>query len=202
MKRLYENIEDINIKGSPSELYSAVTAMDITLQSIAEGTERLFTIVSKYTASNSGVQYNKMMDRIYQLRDILLRSSEELNVMQNEVVAYINKVFRYEGMAETATKPNTYMVQKASVSVNTDGMKFILSDMLDVESALTEYSETIYSLAVRLNDEKNQLASIWNDSQYADFSSFLESVCREIIDALKTFDDYRLSLEEKIKELS
>ena len=202
MKRLYENIEDINIKGSPSELYSAVTAMDITLQSIAEGTERLFTIVSKYTASNSGVQYSKMMDRIYQLRDILLRSSEELNVMQNEVVAYINKVFRYEGMSETATKPNAYIVQKASVSVDTDGTKFILSDMLDVAAALRNYSERVYHHIKTINEKKNSIAAVWRDTQYDDFAEFVSEVTRNVVDAIKLFEDYVIYLEEKIKELS
>ena len=73
--------------------------------------------------------------------------------------------------------------------------------MLDVESALSEYSEAIYSQAVKFNEEKDQLASIWNDAQYKDFSEFVESVCKEIIDALKVFDEYRTTLAEKIKEL-
>lgn len=201
MKRLYENIEEISIKGSPAELYTAVTSMDVTLQKIADGTEHLFGIVARYNASNQGMQYNKMMEKIYQLRDILLRSSEELNIMQNEVVAFMNKVFRYEDMSVVAPRPNAYMVQKTTLTIESSGVEFILSDMLDVESALNEYSETIYSQAVKFNEEKDQLASIWNDAQYKDFSSFVESVCKEIIDALKVFDEYRTTLSEKIKEL-
>lgn len=201
MKRLYENIEEINIKGSPADLYTAVTSMDVTLQSIAEGTERLFEIVAKYNASNQGAQYNKMIEKIYQLRDTLLRSSEELNIMQNEVVSFMNKVFRYEDMSEVAPRPNSYMVQKTSLNTGTSGTGFVLSDMLDVEAALGEYSEAIYAQAVKFNEEKDQLSSIWNDAQYKDFSSFVESVCREIIEALKIFDAYRSTLAEKIKEL-
>ena len=202
MKRLYENIEEINIKGSPTQLYEAVTAMDVTLQGIADGTEQLFGIVAKYSAVNHGAQYSRMMETVYQLRDTLIRSSTELNVMQNEVVAYMNKVFRYEEMSEVAAKPNAYMVQKATVNVDNTGTGFVLSDMLDVESALSEYSEAIYSQAVKLNQEKDQLASIWCDSQYDDFATFVESVCRDIIDALKIFDDYRINLDERIKELN
>ncbi len=202
MKKLYENIEEINIKGSPSELYSAVTSMDTILQSIAEGTERLFDVIAKYSATNRGAQYSKMMDKIYRLRDILLLSSEELNVMQNEVVAYMNKVFRYEEIPEVAAKPNVYSVQKATINADTNGTGFVLSDMLEIESALGEYSEAIYLQAVKLNDEKNQLGFIWCDAQYTDFSVFIESVCHEIIDALKVFDEYRLKLDDKIKELS
>ena len=201
MKRLYENIEEINIKGSPAELYTAVTSMDMTLQSIAEGTEHLFGIVAKYNASNQGAQYSKMMEKIYQLRDTLLRSSEELNIMQNEVVAFMNEVFRYEDMSEVAPRPNSYMVQKTALNIENSGTSFVLSDMLDVESALSEYSEAIYSQAVKFNEEKDQLASIWSDAQYKDFSDFVESVCKEIIDALKVFDEYRTTLAEKIKEL-
>lgn len=201
MKRLYENIEEINIKGSPAELYTAVTSMDVTLQSIAEGTEHLFEIVSKYNASNQGAQYNRMMEKIYQLRDTLLRSSEELNVMQNEVVRFMNKVFRYEDMSEAAPRPNSYMVQKTALNIENTGTAFVLTDMLDVESALRDYSEAIYSQAVKFNDEKNRLESVWNDAQYKDFSEFVESVCKEIIDSLKVFDEYRTVLAEKIKEL-
>lgn len=93
------------------------------------------------------------------------------------------------------------MVQKTALNIENSGTSFVLSDMLDVESALSEYSEAIYSQAVKFNEEKDQLASIWSDAQYKDFSDFVESVCKEIIDALKVFDEYRTTLAEKIKEL-
>ena len=88
------------------------------------------------------------------------------------------------------------MVQKTTLNIENSGTSFLLSDMLDVESALSEYSEAIYSQAVKFNEEKDQLASIWNDAQYKDFSEFVESVCKEIIDALKVFDEYRTTLAD------
>ena len=48
MRKLYENIEDIHIKGSPAELTEIITAMDISLQKISEGTEQLTLKLIKY----------------------------------------------------------------------------------------------------------------------------------------------------------
>ena len=55
MKKLYENIEDINIKGGVEQLSEMVRAMDISLQNIADNTDRLVGYLIKYSVSNKGV---------------------------------------------------------------------------------------------------------------------------------------------------
>ena len=95
MRKLYENIEDIYIKGSPAELTSIITSMDISLQNISEGTEQLAAKLVKYSDSNKGTQYERIVARLLALRDVLYQASVDLNGMQNEIVAYQNKIFRY-----------------------------------------------------------------------------------------------------------
>ena len=63
-------------------------------------------------------------------------------------------------MSEVAPRPNTYMVQKTTLNIESSGTEFVLSDMMDVESALGEYSESIYSQAVKFNEEKDQLQTL------------------------------------------
>ena len=105
MRKLYENIEDIYIKGSPAELTTIITAMDISLQNISEGTEQLAAKLIKYSESNKGTQYEKVISTLIALRDVLYQASVDLNGMQNEVVEYQNKIFRYEDMMELARLP-------------------------------------------------------------------------------------------------
>lgn len=202
MRKLYENIEDIYIKGSPAELTSIITAMDISLQNISEGTEQLAAKLVKYSDSNKGTQYERIIAKLLVLRDVLYQASVDLNGMQNEIVAYQNKIFRYEDMPELASAPNPHMVQRINIRVEVSQVQFNLAEMMSVSAELRNYSEAIIYHTQNLLDSKEQVATIWLDSQYTIFAQFIDDVCKEIIDALKSFDEYVLVLEEKIKELS
>lgn len=202
MRKLYENIEDIYIKGSPAELTTIITAMDISLQNISEGTEQLAAKLIKYSESNKGTQYEKVISTLIALRDVLYQASVDLNGMQNEVVEYQNKIFRYEDMMELAAAPNPHMVQRINIHVEVSAVQFNLAEMMEVSAELRNYSEAIFYHARNLLDHKEQAAAIWLDSQYTIFARFIDEVCAEIVDALKLFDEYILVLEEKIKELN
>lgn len=202
MRKLYENIENIYIKGSPAELTSIITAMDISLQNISEGTEQLAAKLVKYSDSNKGTQYERIIAKLLVLRDVLYQASVDLNGMQNEIVAYQNKIFRYEDMPELASAPNPHMVQRINIRVEVSQVQFNLAEMMSVSAELRNYSKAIIYHTQNLLDSKEQVATIWLDSQYTIFAQFIDDVCKEIIDALKSFDEYVLVLEEKIKELS
>ena len=202
MRKLLENNEDIYIKGSPAELTSIITAMDISLQNISEGTEQLAAKLVKYSDSNKGTQYERIIAKLLVLRDVLYQASVDLNGMQNEIVAYQNKIFRYEDMPELASAPNPHMVQRINIRVEVSQVQFNLAEMMSVSAELRNYSKAIIYHTKNLLDSKEQVATIWLDSQYTIFAQFIDDVCKEIIDALKSFDEYVLVLEEKIKELS
>lgn len=202
MRKLYENIEDIYIKGSPAELTEIITAMDISLQNISEGTEQLTLKLIKYSETNKGTQFDRVREKLVALRDILYQASVDLNGMQNEIVTYQNKIFRYEDMAESASVPNPHMVQRIDINVEVTSVQFNLSEMMTVSSELKNYSEAILYHTRQLAEKKNQAGSIWLDSQYDLFAQFIDDVCSEIIDGLKLFDEYILALDEKIKELN
>ena len=51
MKRLYENIEEINIKGSPAELYTAVTSIINDGKDLS--TQGYFTQIIRRTKHNA-----------------------------------------------------------------------------------------------------------------------------------------------------
>ena len=202
MRKLYENIEDIHIKGSPAELTEIITAMDISLQNISEGTEQLTLKLIKYSETNKGTQFDRVREKLVTLREILYQASVDLNGMQNDIVTYQNKIFRYEDMAELASVPNPHMVQRININVEVTSVQFNLSEMMTVSAELKNYSEAILYHTRQLAEKKNQAGSIWLDSQYDLFAQFIDDVCSEIIDGLKLFDEYILVLDEKIKELN
>ncbi len=202
MRKLYANIEDIYIKGSPAELTSIITAMDISLQNISEGTEQLAAKLIKYSESNKGTQFERVVTRLLALRDVLYQASVDLNGMQNEIVEYQNKIFRYEGMMELASAPNPHMVQRINIHVEVSSVQFNLSEMMSVSAELRNYSDAIFYHTKNLVDSKEQAAAIWLDTQYTIFAQFIDDICSEIVEALKMFDEYILVLEEKIKELN
>lgn len=53
-----------------------------------------------------------------------------------------------------------------------------------------------------INDKKNSIANIWQDSQYDDFAEFIDKIIKDVIDAIKVYDEYILLLDNKIKELN
>ena len=202
MKKLYENIEDIKIKGSVDQLSDIVRAMDISLQNIADNTDQLAGILIKFSASNKGAQYQKVVTTAMQLRDEMFDSSIELNEMQKQIVAYQNKVYRYEEIAASAQMPNPYLVQKRQISVDTSVVQFNRADMLQLSAALRNYSERVFHHIKTINEKKNASASIWQDSQYTTFAVFIDDVTSKVINAVKVYEEYVTHLEEKIKELT
>ncbi len=201
MKKLYENIEDIDIRGDIDQLTEVVKTIDISLQNIAANTEQLTEYLTKYSASNKGSQYERIVKTSLLLRDKVFLASQELNEMQNQVVAYQNKVYRYEDMTAQAQTPNPYLVTKKQVSVDTSGTKFSLQEMLELDSVLRNYSESVSHHMKVISEKKNAIGAVWCDRQYMDFSEYIDDIMRDLIEAIRGYEAYVLYLEEKIKEL-
>lgn len=203
MKKLYENIEDINIKGGVSRLSEMVTAMDISLQNMAENTEQLTMQLIRYSSSNKGTQYERVVNTTMKLRDELYQASMDLNEMQNQIVAYQNKIYRYEEMSESAAKPYPYLVNRnQNVNVETSVVQFSRTEMMNVAALLNNYGEKVFHQLRTINQKKNSIAMVWCDSQYEDFAEFIDVVTKSVLDVLKEYKDYVIYLEGKIKELS
>lgn len=201
MKKLYQNIEDIHIKGGVGELSDVVSAIDISLQNIADKTEELTNYLAKYSSSNKGAQYEKVVKTSLKLRDEMFDASVELNDMQNQIVAYQNKIYRYEDMAQSAPSPNPYLVTKRDVTVDTSVVQFNRTEMIELAATLRNYSEMVFHHIKTINQKKNSIASVWMDTQYDDFSVFIDDVTKSIVDAIKVYEEYVIVLEDKIKEL-
>ena len=202
MKRLYENIEDINISGGIDQLSEVVRTIDKSLQNIANNTDQLVEYLAKYSNSNKGAQYEKVIRTSMYLRDELFDAALELNDMQKQIVAYQNKIYRYEDMSESAQQPNPYLITKRQISVENSITQFNQSDMMEVVEILRNYSERVHHHIKMIEEKKNSIAAVWRDTQYDDFAEFIDEVTGKINDAIKLFEEYVNYLEEKIKELS
>lgn len=203
MKKLYENIEDINIKGGVSQLTEMVTAMDVSLQNMAANTEQLTMQLIRYSASNKGSQYERVVNTTMKLRDELYEASIELNEMQNQIVAYQNKIYRYEELNDSAAKPYPYLVNRnQSVNVETAVVQFNRTEMMNLVALLNNYGEKVFHQLRTIAQKKNSIAMVWCDSQYDDFAEFIDGVSKSVLEALKEYQNYVTYLNEKIKELS
>lgn len=144
MKKLYENIENIHIKGDISQLSEMVQTMDISLQNITDYSDKLSNYLEKYSNTNKGKQFEKVVKTSLNLRDKLYNASFELNCMQNQIVEYQNKIYRYEDMSESVAKVNPYLVKKRQISVDTSVMQFNKKDMMAVMATLKNYKERVF----------------------------------------------------------
>lgn len=201
MKRLFENIEDIYIKGDISELTSVVKVIDASMQNIADVSDQLAEKLAKYASSNKGLQFERVITTSVTLRDELYQASLELNDMQNQIVAYQNKIYRYEGLSQSAEVPNAYLVNRRAISYDSSEFMFSRTEMNEVCELLKNYRDFVSQHLSRVSDGRNDIGMIWQDTQYNDFSVFIDEVIKKVTDALGIYDDYRVYLENQIKEL-
>lgn len=202
MKKLFENIEDIYIKGDISDLTEIVTTIDMALQNIADNSDQLANILLTYGSSNKGRQFEKVVTTSEALRDELHEASIELNDMQNQIVEYQDKIYRYEGLPMSAQRPNPYLVSRRSISYDTSEFQFNRTEMTQLCNLLKDYQNNVMQYLSKINEGRNSIGMIWQDSQYNDFSAFIDEVIKKISDALKVYSYYTEDLEARIKELS
>lgn len=201
MKKLYQNIERINIKGDISQLSEVVRTIDISLQNITDYTDRLTVLLLRFSSSNKGAQFGKVVKTCLRLRDELFLVASELNEMQNQVVAFQNKIYRYEERAESAFEPNPFLAAKRQISTDQLSVRFDRVEMMQVVAALKNYKERVFYSMHSIEEKKNNLANVWLDNQYGIFSAFVDDVIKRIEKAIEIFDEYVIKLEERIKEL-
>lgn len=203
MKKLYENIENINIKGGVPQLTEMVTVIDVSLQNMAANTEQLTMQLNRYSTSNKGFQYERVVNTTLKLRDELYEASMELNEIQNQIVAYQNKIYRYEEMNDSVSKPYPYLVNRnQNVNVETAVVQFNRAEMMNLAALLNNYGEKVLYQLRTISQKKNSIAMVWCDSQYDDFAEFIDGVIKSVLAALKEYQNYVIYLNEKIKELN
>ncbi|MBR2295272.1 MAG: hypothetical protein IJ869_05880 [Clostridiales bacterium] len=201
MKKLYVNIEDIDIRGSVTDLTDMVNHMDNTLQDAAQSTEIITTLVVKYNSSNAGQQYSRMVAALMRLRDELYDASISMNEMENEIVIFQNKVMRYEGMLESVSAPNRYRVERARIHIEESSIQFRKSEMVQLSNELNSYGESLFYQFQSLARFKDEIGQIWRDSQYSDFAEFIDEVGASIFSGLSVFAEYLDYLNAAINEL-
>lgn len=202
MKKLYENIEDIFIEGNPENLTELITDIDNDMQTITNDTEQLTYNLIKYSEVIKGVQFKNTLDTVLVLSDTLSEASRELNRMQNEIVEYQNRIFRFEEMNSFASVPNKYIVERVMISADSLVRKYEVSELISLVQNLNDYSLNVSNFVREILDAKDNVSAIWRDSQFLLFSDFIDDICVEISNALKKFDAYAVYLDEKIKELN
>ncbi|MED9969350.1 MAG: hypothetical protein UFA98_04975 [Ruminococcus sp.] len=202
MKKLYENIEDIYIEGNPENLTELITDIDNDMQAITNDTEQLTYNLIKYSEVIKGIQFKNTLDTVLVLSDTLSEASRELNRMQNEIVEYQNRIFRFEEMNSFASVPNKYIVERVMISADSLVRKYEVSELISLVQNLNDYSLNVSNFVRKILDAKDNVSAIWRDSQFSLFSDFIDDICVEITNALKKFDAYAVYLDEKIKELN
>lgn len=199
MKKLYVNIEKVKITGGPKELYSVINVTDVSLRNMSEKTGKMIEFLSKYSENNKGIQFEKLINSTMRLRDDLCDASYEINDMLIQVVKFVNKLNQYEDSYETIPLPNQYTISKSQISSDVGSFQFGYDEMLEVERECREFREDIYQNIKNVNTKKNNIASIWMDPQYDDYSDFIQDITSKIVTALKVYDEYLQHLDDKIK---
>lgn len=201
MKKLNLNIEKIEIRGSIHLLTEVVTKIDIAIQQIAQSTHQLYDLLRQYSSVNAGQQYSNAVSTILKNSEVLYDASVDFNTLQRDVVAYQNKVLRYEDLNDVISAPNLHLVERTSINVDTNIVQFSREEMVGLVSSMKDYSMFVVEQIKTISTAKNDIGQVWRDPQYFEFAEFCDEICNVAVSGLKTLDDYSNELTEKIKEL-
>ena len=93
------------------------------------------------------------------------------------------------------------MAQKRPISTDVSQVQFHRDEMLQLVASLKNYGNSVLHHVKNINEKRNAAGRIWRDTQYRDFSAFVDDVTRSVQNALKEYEGYIREVEEKIKEM-
>ena len=194
------DIRKVVIKGEIRTLTSVVTQMGQRMQEVSIETENMKTTLLKYMSSNLGKQYDKAAKATLVLSEILYSASIEVNQLQNDIVDFQNKSYRFEEMSEHAVKPQPHLVQKAPVQVIKTMFYFGRDEMIVVANAIHKYCSNTQSIFKILVQNVNEIGRIWVDPLYNEFRENIYELVNKSSRYFNDLEDYARHLDMKIKE--
>lgn len=197
---LFNNIEDVNIKGGPFELSDIVSRMDRCMQDMADRTNQLANVFNRLSGTLKGKQFESAAENVSLLSKFLQKQVENMNIMQRDVTDYQNRLARFEGISEEASC-NEINITPVQTSAETTSLKFTEEQWRQIYRGLCCYSSGIVESIAKLQHDKNEAGEIWRDSQYNKFSDFIDETVSEISNGIKLFEEYTQYLKEDLAGL-
>lgn len=201
MTNMRFNIEKIHVKGDIGNLSTIITDMDRRMQELSSNTEKIKTLLVKLSAFEMGDQYAKATKSAEALSVALFAASEDMNMAQNEIARYENKLYRYEDQNRSAQPVRKHSVQKVSVNVDQSQHRASHKEIKLVHKELKSYCESTLFTLKYLQQNKANIGTIWVDPQYNMFSSFIDEVVSITLKHVRMLAEYTNHLNVKIKEI-
>ena len=201
MANMRFNIEKIYIKGDIGNLSTIITDMDKRMQELASNTERVKSLLVKLSAFEMGDQYSKATKAAEALSIALFSASEDMNIAQNEIARYENKLYRYEDLNRSAQPVRKHSVQKVNIHVDQSQHRAAQEEIKLVHKELKSYCESTLFTLKYLQQNKANIGTIWVDPQYKVFSAFIDEVVNVTFKHVRILAEYTNHLNVRIKEL-
>ena len=198
---MFEEINDVHIVGSAKELNTMISAVDMIVQKMANTTEQVKGFVANLGSTTFGQQYENAVNAVSGLSDILYDKSTDLNRSQRDLVNYIDRVDIFNDRPPSSLPPRNFEVIRINISVNTRDDRFTKETLQKLKSMLSTYCDVISVQKLQLLNEKSSIGSIWKDSQYRVYSSFIDEICRAIENGTRALREYVEYLGIKIGQL-
>ena len=202
MKKLHLNITNIHIKAKdPGVLSTLIADIDKQMQNLVLATDSVKALVTKYSGNNNGVQYENASRSLQALSHYMRESTLVINDLEMQVVAFQNKVYRFEGSNKSAPTPKKYVINEARTNTNHVVVQYGMNEMKAVSTGLAQYCERTRSVIKGMLMARNRISTVWVDPQFKDFSSVIEEVRVVTEKHIKELDAYVVYLNARIKEL-
>lgn len=200
MRMLFNSIEDIRINGNPSELCDVISDLDKCVQDMTNHTNEIFNIMIVMSGTLKSQQFEKAAGEIRNLSIFLCEKADALNEMQRDVADYHNRISRFEGYNQEASY-NQFDIRPVNVDVETKSVQLTGEQWFQIYSAMCEYCNAISESVNHLISRKNDVGTIWQDTQYYRFSDFIDSIATETNEKVKVLEDYIQNLKAELSQL-
>ena len=202
MKKLHLNITNIHIKAKdPGVLSTLIADIDKQLQTLVASTDSAKSLITKYSGSNNGDQYENACRSLQALSQHIKECTLTINDLEMQVVAFQNKVYRFEGSNKSAPPPKKYIINETRVNTNHATVQYGMAEMKAVSTGLAQYCERARTVIKGILMARNRIATVWLDPQFKDFSAVVDSVRVAAEKHIKELDSYVTYLNTRIKEI-
>lgn len=202
MKKLFLNIQKVHIKGKdPSVLSTLVADIDKQMQSLVIATDEARALMSKYNGNNNGAQYEKASATLHELSRHIRECTVVVNDLEMQVVAFQNKVFRFEGSNRAAPMPKKFIATETKAITSHVDLQYGMDEMRAVATGLSKYCEKTRSVIKGILMARSRISTVWVDPQFKDFAAVIENVRVVTERHVKELDVYVTYLNTRIKEM-
>ena len=184
-RKLYEGVTIIKFNGHPDVVNRVVINIDQRIQAIFDENQKIERELRSFSVSMFGKSFGEICDYVSEISNVLYKASTIINENQKDVVTYIKKCNRLEGLADYTSDSKQLQVSRINVMAVTQKTQITIPDLLQVLNNLKGYVSDVSNEMDKIKNDVLNIGQDWQDPQYNLFLENIDEVRGMVIKGLQ-----------------